>query len=89
MALRDPSPMPSAFDLSRFLASSITFMRYLSEVSVYFDDKRLVKLNKASGLPQLISIPKGYSNRSPEKMMSVSEIESSGMHVLQAMPTGD
>ena len=56
---------------------------------MYFDDKRLVKLNKASGLPQLISIPKGYSNRSPEKMMSVSEIESSGMHVLQAMPTGD
>lgn len=89
MALRDPSPMPSAFDLSRFLASSITFMRYLSEVSVYFNDQRLVKLNKASGLPQVMSIPKGYNNRSPEKMMSVSEIESRRMFVPQAVPTGD
>jgi hypothetical protein len=80
MALRDPSPMPSAIDLTRFLASSITFMRHLSEVTVYFDDKRLVKLNNVSGLPQEISIPKGYSNRSPEKMMTVTSIESRRAH---------
>ncbi|KAJ6495551.1 hypothetical protein C8R47DRAFT_1213045 [Mycena vitilis] len=41
MPLRQPVPMPVAFDFTRFLASSITFMANLSEVSVYFDDKRL------------------------------------------------
>jgi hypothetical protein len=51
-------------------------MRHLSEVSVYFDDKRLVKLNKVSGLPQEIALPKGYNNRSPERIMSVTNIES-------------
>lgn len=74
--------MPSAFDITRFLASSITFMRHLSEVTVYFDDKRLVKLNKVSGLSQEIPIPKGYNNRSPEKMMTVSSIESRRAYLL-------
>ncbi len=79
MTLRDPSPIPSAFDVTRFLASSITFMRHLREVTVYFDDKRLVKLNKASGLPQDIPIPKEYNNRSPEKTMTVIGVESTRM----------
>ena len=46
MTLREPGPIPPALDLTRFLASSITFMTHLSEVSVYFDDKRLVRLSK-------------------------------------------
>jgi len=79
MPLRDPSPIPSAFDLARFLASSITFMTHLCEVNVYFDEKRLVKLNKVSGVPRAISIPKGYSSRSPERMMNVVGIESRRM----------
>lgn len=75
MALREPAPIPIAFDFTRFLASSLTFMRHLSEVSVYFDDKRLVKLNKASGLPRDMGVPKGLSNRSPSGIMSVDGIQ--------------
>jgi hypothetical protein len=63
-------------------------MRHLSEVTVYFDDKRLVKLNKVSGLPQEISIPKGYTNRSPEKMMTVTGIESRRACFLQVIANG-
>jgi len=51
-------------------------MRHLSEVTVYFDDKRLVKLNKASGLPQELGLPKGLKNRSPEGTMTVSNVQS-------------
>lgn len=75
MVLREPAPIPLAFDFTRFLASSLTFMRTLNEVSVFFDDKRLVKLNKASGLPRDLGVPKGLNCRSPTGIMTVDGIQ--------------
>jgi hypothetical protein len=68
--------MPVAFDFTRFLASSITFMAHLSEVSVYFDDKRLVRLRKESGVPKAMGIPKGLESHSPLGMMNVTAVNS-------------
>src|SRR5271154_2864194 len=79
MPLREPSPIPSAFDFTRFLASSITFMAHLSEVSVYFNDKRLVKLTKTSGVSKLSSIPLGLKATSPRGIMTVTELHSTRM----------
>ena len=75
MTLREPGPIPPAFDFTRFLVSSITFMTHLSEVSVYFDDKRLVKLSKDCGMPKEVSMLKGLKGTSPQGMMSVKSIE--------------
>jgi hypothetical protein len=75
MTLREPGPIPPAFDFTRFLVSSITFMTHLSEVSVYFDDKRLVRLSKDCDTSKDVSIPKGLKSTSPEGMMSVKSIE--------------
>jgi uncharacterized protein DUF3684 len=75
MTLREPSPMPAALDLTRFLASSITFMTHLSEVSVYFDDQRLVRLSKNRGVPKEMPMPDGLKGTSPEGMMNVKSIE--------------
>jgi Protein of unknown function (DUF3684) len=82
MTLREPAPIPVAFDLIRFLASSITFMIHLSEVVVYFDDKRLVKLSKSSGIPKQIGIPTGLQNISPLGIMSVEDIISTRSYSL-------
>lgn len=79
MALREPAPIPVAFDFTRFLASSLTFMSHLCEVSVYFDDKRLVRLRKASGIPRDLGIPKGLNNRSPSGIMTVNNMQSTRM----------
>jgi len=76
MSLREPSPIPVAFDFTRFLASSITFMSYLSEVSVYFDDKRLVRLSKTSGLPKQLGMPQGIQTWSKMKIMNVTTLRS-------------
>ncbi|ESK92923.1 hypothetical protein Moror_8996 [Moniliophthora roreri MCA 2997] len=57
MPLREEAPIPVAFDLTRFLASSITFMATLNSVSVFFDNKCLVKLSKSPGVPRQIEIP--------------------------------
>ena len=75
MTLREPGPIPPAFDFTRFLVSSITFMTHLSEVSVYFDDKRLVKLSKDWGASMEVPMLNGIKGTSPEDMMNVKSIE--------------
>ena len=75
MTLREPGPMPPAFDFTRFLVSSIAFMTHLSEVSVYFDDKRLVKLSKNYGASKKVPMLKELKAMSPEGMMNVKSIK--------------
>ena len=75
MTLREPSSLPPAFDLTRFLVSSIAFMTHLSEVSVYFDDKRLVRLSKKCGTSKKLAMLKGLKGTSPKGMMSVKSIK--------------
>lgn len=75
MGLREPTPIPPPFDFTRFLASSITFMRHLLDVSVFLDDKRLSRLTKAPGAPQAVGIPKGLKPSSPLNTMQVNGIQ--------------
>jgi hypothetical protein len=75
MTLREPGPMPPAFEFSRFLVSSIAFMTHLSEVSVYFDDIRLVKLSKNRGVSEEVPMLKELKGTSPEGMMNVESID--------------
>jgi Protein of unknown function (DUF3684) len=78
MTLRDPGPIPPILDLTRFLVSSITFMTHLSEVSVYFDTKRLVRLSKDSGASEEVPMLNGLKATSPEGIMNVKSIETTG-----------
>ncbi|KII91548.1 hypothetical protein PLICRDRAFT_512049 [Plicaturopsis crispa FD-325 SS-3] len=81
MVLRTPDTIPSAFDFTRFLASSLTFMEHLSSVSVFFDDKRLARLTKDSGAPRALSIPRGMRCKSTSGMMNVKAIQSTPLHI--------
>ena len=74
MSLREPGTMPPAFEFTRFLVSSIVFMMHLSEVSVYFDDKRLVRLSKNRGESKEVPMLKGLKRMSPEGMMNVKSV---------------
>lgn len=75
MTLREANPMPCAFDLTRFVASSLTFMQYLSEVSIYFDGTRLAKLTKTLGDAKTLKIPRGLKYASPLKITNVTAIQ--------------
>jgi hypothetical protein len=79
MKLREAAPIPGAIDLTRFVASSITFMTHLSEVSIYFDGKRLAKLTKVPGVPRTLVIPKGLERSSGSGMMKATGITSTRM----------
>ncbi|KAK0212970.1 hypothetical protein DFS33DRAFT_1285718 [Desarmillaria ectypa] len=81
MVLREDATIPPASDFARFLASSITFMNYLSEVSVYMDDKRLMHLTKSSGADERLVIPRGLQTSSRKLIMHVKSIKSTPLHI--------
>ncbi|PBK91347.1 hypothetical protein ARMGADRAFT_1013798 [Armillaria gallica] len=81
MVLREDATIPPASDFARFLASSITFMNYLSEVSVYMDDKRLVHLTKSSGADERLVIPRELQTSSRKSIMHIKSIKSTPLHI--------
>ncbi|EGO00977.1 hypothetical protein SERLA73DRAFT_87350 [Serpula lacrymans var. lacrymans S7.3] len=81
MTLREAAPIPKAFDFTRFLASSITFMAHLSDISVYFDDQRLTRLTKSTGIPKDLGLLKGLKNTSGLGIMNVKGINSTQMRI--------
>ncbi|KAI0037007.1 hypothetical protein K488DRAFT_75577 [Vararia minispora EC-137] len=81
MILREPAPIPPAFDFTRFLVSSMTFMAHLSEVSVYFDDRRLVRITKDGGKPKDIPEIEGLKPTSPKGIMTVKSIQTTPIDI--------
>ncbi|KAH8112414.1 hypothetical protein DFH11DRAFT_1607467 [Phellopilus nigrolimitatus] len=81
MRLRESAPMPVAFDLTRFLTSSITFMANVREVSVIFDGRKLARLVKKPGNPAVVPIPRGLKTSSPFGMMHVKGISSTPLDI--------
>ncbi|KZT69065.1 hypothetical protein DAEQUDRAFT_751065 [Daedalea quercina L-15889] len=81
MTLREPVPIPKAFDLTRFLASSITFMKQLSDVSVFLDDTRISRLTKQSGMKRAVGVHKGLKNTSPKGIMQVQDIHTTPLFI--------
>lgn len=84
MPLREDTPVPVAFDFTRFLASSITFMSYIRVVSVYFDDKKLTRLTKSVGIQKELGLPKTL-NLSKSKMMALSKLQSTCESIARAL----
>lgn len=82
MDLREPAPMPVAFDFIRFLSSSITFTVHLREVSVFLDGRKLAILSKDPGNHNTITIPRGLKITSPLRTMIVSSLTSTRKYCL-------
>ena len=74
MPLREPVPAPTPFDFIRFLASSITFMARLNDVSVFFDGHRLARLHKERGPMRSIGLRKGLKNETAKGTMKVTGV---------------
>ncbi|EIW74063.1 hypothetical protein CONPUDRAFT_86046 [Coniophora puteana RWD-64-598 SS2] len=81
MTLREPGTIPPAFDFTRFLASSITFMTHLCEVSLFLDEHRLVRLTKSSGVMNDATLLKGIKGTSGTGMMAVRGIRSAPIRI--------
>lgn len=75
MPLREAAPMPPVSELMQFLASSITFMVDLKDVTVFFDDYPVGQINKSLGQSQAIPIPVELVRWTPEKNLIVKSVE--------------
>lgn len=79
MDLRTPSPLPATpLELARFLATSITFMQSLERAELFFDDVRLVLVEKDMGTMKRIEVPTGVTRASEGGLMRVEGLESTG-----------
>ena len=76
MDLEKPAPIPPAFDFTKFLVSSITFMRHLREIYVYFDDKQLVRVTKGVGAPKRLTTPPNPEPVDKRRFMNIKGLRS-------------
>lgn len=80
MTLREPAPLPDRpVEIARFLATSLTFMVHMREVSLHFDGHCLARIIKEVEAPISLGLPRGLRNSSPGGMMNVKGINSTGM----------
>ncbi|KAI5994116.1 hypothetical protein F5J12DRAFT_962838, partial [Pisolithus orientalis] len=78
MPLRGAASMPPVSELMQFLASSITFMVHLKDVTVFFDHHHVGKISKSLGQSQPIPIPTELKRLTPEKNMIVKSVQQHG-----------
>ncbi|UZJ56469.1 hypothetical protein CBS101457_005789 [Exobasidium rhododendri] len=82
MALREPAPFPdSLLELSRFLATSLTFTANVKHLSLFFDDQPLCRLTKRLESPKNMVMPSHLNATTPKKMMRVQNLESTAMRL--------
>ncbi|KAI6004333.1 hypothetical protein EDC04DRAFT_2908168 [Pisolithus marmoratus] len=74
MPLREHAPMPPVSQFMQFLASSITFMVHLRDVTVFFNHHRVGKINRSLGEFQVIPIPTELKPSSPKENMIVKSV---------------
>ncbi|KAG8964407.1 hypothetical protein FRC03_001808 [Tulasnella sp. 419] len=82
MPLREASPLPGLpVDIARFLATSLTFMTNLRDVSMFVDDHRLAHIQKDVGIPKPLTMPRNLTAKSPQGTMEVKTVHSSDLHI--------
>ena len=84
MPLRECTTLPGRpIDIARFIASSLTFMKNLKDVSIFFDEHCLVRMTKSLGIEKTLAAPSPNLDplRASKPMMRVQAIESRGLSV--------
>ncbi|KAG8924329.1 hypothetical protein FRC02_010499 [Tulasnella sp. 418] len=77
MPLRQPSSLPGPpMDIARFLATSLTFMTNLRDVSVFIDNNRLIRIQKDIGQINPLSVPIDLIPKSTLGFMEVKTVHS-------------
>jgi hypothetical protein len=71
-------PMPSPFDLSRFLCTAVTFLANVTKVTVLFNGQLLSEITKSRGEAQKIKLPKDLQMNKESGAMAVESVETIG-----------
>ncbi|CAG8483552.1 3154_t:CDS:10 [Funneliformis caledonium] len=86
MVLRKPDKFPIFEEFTRFLAGSLAFMSALQEVSVYFNDTRVINLSKELSDMSEIEIAPEINTYSPNKMFQLTKLEYKNIYMKVTSP---
>ncbi|KAH7911608.1 hypothetical protein BJ138DRAFT_1150150 [Hygrophoropsis aurantiaca] len=75
MPLRQPTPCPNLFDLTRFLILSLTFMVNVRAATIYFDNRVISTTKKVCGKTEEIHIPPHFVTSTPHKNMDINRVD--------------
>ena len=85
MPLREPSPLPGRpVDMARFLATSLTFMTHLRDVSMFFDSHRLLHISKNVRKPKDLPLLSKLNPNSTQGLMTVKGLQASGISIIRS-----
>ncbi|CAG8599070.1 18033_t:CDS:2, partial [Acaulospora morrowiae] len=71
MDMREPLEFPKMDEFGTFLVSSLGFTGNLQEVSVFFNEARVIHISKKMTMPRSIFIPYSFNTITPRKMFEL------------------
>ncbi|CAG8651073.1 778_t:CDS:2, partial [Cetraspora pellucida] len=74
MDMRETTKFPDLNRFSRFLATSLGFTANLCEISVYFNEYRVIHILKNINNPRSIAIRSNINSESPKKMFKLESV---------------
>ncbi|CAG8705877.1 9435_t:CDS:2, partial [Ambispora leptoticha] len=75
MDAREPAELPNPDQFGRFIATSLGFTGNLREVTVYYDDHRIVHLTKKMTDPRAMNIISGIGTYSPKHLFQLTSVD--------------
>ncbi|KAG8915696.1 hypothetical protein FRC02_004386, partial [Tulasnella sp. 418] len=82
MPLRQHAPFSGNYlEFTRFIATSLTFVKHIKDISVFIDDHRVARVQKGVERPKQLTIPEYFNRKTPLEMMKVKEIHTNEFHL--------
>ncbi|PKY58179.1 hypothetical protein RhiirA4_511803, partial [Rhizophagus irregularis] len=75
MDTREPLVIPNIEELSKFLVNSLGFTDNLKEISMYIDNKLVIKLSKKTQDPESIDITSRFNTFSSKNMFNLTSVD--------------
>ncbi|CAJ0836131.1 4791_t:CDS:10 [Entrophospora sp. SA101] len=75
MDTREKEKLPEIESFGRFLATSLGFTGNLREVTVYFNEIRVIQLTKKTSVSRSMSIDSGINTTSPDNMFKLKTVD--------------
>ena len=82
LELRNPEPLPSLSDLTRFLISSVALLTHIDTLSVHLDSQRVLRIQKEVESPVDISFPEHLKPTTSGGILTVQSIQRAGKAML-------
>lgn len=79
--MRQDIEIPNLKNLTKFLATSLTFSRSLAHIELWLDNLNLCTINRVSSPGSTITIPPGLAVLTPGKMLKITNVDTSSVQI--------